>query len=310
MQHWALFSNQLFARGGGGGSGSGGGGGGIIMVGYLPMHALGAWFRRIHKKNEALFVAMQIVGWLTTLVYAVLLIVFLRGLGFLMAIGAPLGMGMGLYGWLGKLTQSKKTKAALMAAAAQDGAWDEAKLTARASDVFMQFQKDWSDFDTEAMKAYMTPSYQYHNALMLYSLQLAGRRNIVGNPQLNQVTVVGVDDSSDNSKDTVVIGIQAQAHDQLIDTSDNKTLFTDNHPFTEFWLFQRDTDGWRLDGIQQATASNWQRNSSLEQFATQNGYYFSLDMGWLMLPKRGQLFGDGKFGTSDINNHVIGLHNH
>jgi hypothetical protein len=37
--------------------------------------------------------------------------------------------------------------------------------------------------------------------------------------------------------------------------------------------------------------------------------YYSADWGWLLLPRRGKLFGAAKFGTSDINNHVIGLYN-
>jgi hypothetical protein len=37
--------------------------------------------------------------------------------------------------------------------------------------------------------------------------------------------------------------------------------------------------------------------------------FYSLDMGWLFMPKNGLLFRNGKFGKSDINNHVIGLYN-
>lgn len=64
-----------------------------------------------------------------------------------------------------------------------------------------------------------------------------------------------------------------------------------------------------LDHINQATADLEVINEQLRDFSAQNGYYYSLDMGWLFIPEHGQLFGEAKFGTSDINNHVIGLYN-
>src|SRR3982751_6788650 len=109
-----LHALPIFARGGGGGSGGGGDGGGFIaLIGYVPMHFVGAWFRRYKKDHAAVFDTLQIVGWAITVVYAVLLVVGLKGLGALAGIGAFAGMGAGLYGWLGKLKQSKQTKAAL-----------------------------------------------------------------------------------------------------------------------------------------------------------------------------------------------------
>lgn len=300
---------QCLARAGGGGSGSGGGGGGIILLGYVPMHFVGAVIRRRRQKQPVVFDLLRIGGWLLTVAYVLLLVVGLRGVGALAALGAPLGMGAGLYGWFGKLKQSKQTKVALQAAATQDGAWDESVLRARVAEVFSRFQRDWSNGDAEAMKAYLTPQYQYHNALMLYALQLAGRRNVVNNPTLTQSMVVHVQDEANDNEDTVVVGIEAAARDQLIETATQSVIFTDNAPFTEYWRFRRAGDSWLLDGIEPATASRWMANAPLEQFARSNGYYYSLDWGWLLLPRRGQLFDGAKFGTSDVNNHVIGLYN-
>ena len=155
----------------------------------------------------------------------------------------------------------------------------------------------------------MTPGYQYHNALMVHALMLAGRRNAVNSPTITQAVVTNVYDADNNDDDIAVVGINATANDQLIDTKSNSIIFTDNSPFTEFWRFKRSGDTWLLDGIQQATASIWRDNVELEIFATQNGYYYSQDWGWLLLPRHGQLFGDAKFGTSDVNNHVIGVYN-
>lgn len=300
----------LFARGGGGGSGSGGGGAGsgIIAIGYLPMHFIGAWLRRLKAKHQIAFDIFQVVGWLVALVYVIILIAALRSIGVLAGVGACIGMGAGLYGWYGKLKQSKRTRQALQSAALQDHAWDEATLLTRTAEVFQRYQTDWSNYDTEAMKAYMTPTYQYHASLIIYALQQAGRRNLVTNAQLQQSLITEIVDSPNNAEDVVVVGITAQADDRLIDSSNNKQLFRDTKPFTEFWRFRRRDNVWLLDGIQQATASHWMYNPGLERLAQQNGYYFSADWGWLLLPRRGQLFGKGKFGVSDINNHVIGVH--
>lgn len=299
----------IFARGGGGGSGGrGGGGGGIIAIGYLPMHFLGAWLRKKQQKHPLQFKVLQMGAWMIAVFYCVLLIVTLRGIGFIAAIGAPFGMGAGLYNWFSKLKQNKQTKASLAIAATKDSVWGEAALMSRASEVFGRFQSDWSNNDAEAMKAYMTPRYQYQNALMVSALQLAGRRNVVDSPVITQSVVVNLYDSNNDDEDTVVVGISATANDQLLEIQSNTVLFTDSSPFTEFWRFNRMGDTWLLDGIQQATASTWRDNPGLESFAAQNGYFYSQDWGWLLLPRHGQIFGDAKFGTSDVNNHVIGMY--
>ncbi len=64
-----------------------------------------------------------------------------------------------------------------------------------------------------------------------------------------------------------------------------------------------------LENIEQTTADYTTRSGSIKAFAAQNQLYYSLDWGWLLVPRRGVLFGASKFGTSDINNHVIGLYN-
>lgn len=297
-------------RSGGGGSSSGGGGGEsiIVLLGYLPMHYVGRWLRKHGDKNVA-SIAEQLIGWVIALVYAIFWIIIWGGIGFLIGVGALVGVGAGLYNWFSKIKQSSLVQGKLKVAAENDSAWNEETLLARASDVFQQYQRDWSAQNTEAMKAYMTPGYQYHAALLVYALKLSGRQNIVENPQISESLIAAVDDALDDAQDAVTVGITARATDRLIDKRDDKQLFTDTSEFTEFWRFRRQGTTWLLDGIQQATAAAWVHNPSLEQFAAQNGYCYSADMGWLLIPARGQLFGSAKFGKSDINNHVIGLYN-
>lgn len=308
-----LLPLEQLARGGGGGSGggsSGGGGGAIeIILGYLPMHFVGALFARVSKKNEALKVVLSVLGWLIAIAYAWLWILWWPILGWLIAIAALVGMPAGLYSWFSKLKQSSLVKGKLTQAAQNDSAWDEQKLLAMAKNTFMQYQQDWSAGNTAAMQAYMTPRYYNHASLLMYTLQLMKRKDSMGNVRIIEMVIMDMVDAADNTHDSFMVGVTATAHDQLIDQTDEKVLYTDNGVFTEYWRFVRSGNGWLLDTIQQSTANLNAVNSGLSQFATVHGYYYSVDMGWLFIPKRGQLFGGAKFGTSDINNHIVGLYN-
>ncbi|HET7630021.1 MAG TPA: DUF3137 domain-containing protein, partial [Candidatus Saccharimonadales bacterium] len=297
-----------FARAGGGGSSSGDGGSIIALVGYLPMHFIGAKLRKLGFNHE-IWIIFQVIGWIIGIAYALVLTWFLGGLGFLMAIGAILGTGAGLYNWFSLLKRSKKVTQALKSAAQQDAAWNETDIVARAKQVFYQYQADWSARNWQNMAGYMTPEYNRHSSLMVAALLQAHRLNLVDKPTINQMTVVNLHDSTVNSEDVVTVGLTAKADDRLVDDRDGKQLFRDASAFTEFWQFKRSGNDWILDGIQQATAAGWRHNAKLEAFARQNGYFYSLDWGWLLLPRRGRLFGKSKFGTSDINNHVIGIYN-
>ena len=144
---------------------------------------------------------------------------------------------------------------------------------------------------------------------MIYILQSMGRRDEMQDVQIQDAVVIGVNNDVDDSRDAFTIGITAQATDQLINTATDQEIFTDRKPFTEYWTFQRSGNTWLLGGISQATADPYALNGQLRDFAQKNGYYYSLDMGWLFIPQRGQLFGEAKFGTSDINNHIVGMYN-
>ena len=301
---------ENFARAGGGGSGSSGGGDGIfILLGFLPMQFFGGWCRKRFSRDPNKKTILIVTGWSVAILYSALWLILAGSFfGFGMIVAILFGMASGLYGLLGKLKPSKKLKADLSKAQAQDSAWNEESITSHAKDVFMKFQQDWSNLNAEAMKPYQTAQYQYHNALMIYALQLAGRKNIVSDITILKTILLDIHDDATNNNDTLIVGIEASARDSIVDTTSNKELFKTNDSFEEFWKFQRSGDTWLLDGIQQATEAMWPHNTELENFANSNGYYYSADWGWLLLPQRGQLFNKGRFGTSDINNHVIGLY--
>lgn len=303
-----LLPLEIFARAGGGGSSSGGDGGSgiIVLVGYVPMHFLGALLRR-GKSNEGLWVILQVIGWIVAVAYMIVLM-YLGFLGVLMAIGAFLGMGAGLYGWFGKLKRNKRVETAIKLAAQNDPAWDEQEIVTRTKEVFARYQADWSARQMDRLAEYMTPVYARHSQLMIAALLQGRRTNQVENPTVTDCVVVDMLNPEGTDSDIVTVGVQASATDKLIDDRTGKVLNTDKSPFTEFWRFRRSGNTWLLDGIQQATASYWVSNPTLESFASQYGYFYSLDWGSLLIPTRGQIFKGARFNTADINNHIIGLY--
>lgn len=293
----------LFARGGGGGSGGGGDGGSIlILIGYLP-----AYFttKTVNKKlgTSPAYIAGSVVGLLVTMVMFVLS----PGLGIITLFAAAFGVWQGTHDFMAKLLRkAKRAKKTLKHAASQDPYWQEANLEARVRQVFTEFQQDWSKFNLENMKNYLSPRYTTHIHLMMIALHQMGRRNEVTEPTIKQLQIVDAVDHADNEHDAFSVLIEASAHDTLIDTKTNETIFTDKSSFEELWHFDRENNSWMLEAIDQATADGMKKIPALESFAHERKMFYSLDWGWLLLPKRGQLFSKAQFGKSDINNHVIG----
>ena len=309
----------FFARGGGGGSGGGGGGGGgggsgggggifiIALAGYAPTHYFGKLLHR-YAANIIGLILMIII----TLGLASFFFFIFGSIWILAGIGALAGGPAGYFGWWSKagvaLKGSRKAKQVITTAAALDPAWDAVALDARVRSVFMQYQADWSNYNVESMKHYLTPANWQYNNLMLVALQQRQRRNLVEQSVIETTTVVEAIDAQDNTYDTVTFYVQAKANDNLVDTVTNSLLYTDTSTFEEYWRFTRTGDTWMLDHIEQATADILSVDSKVRQLAADNGYFYSMDWGWLLIPNRGELFKGGKFGTSDINNHVIGVY--
>ena len=307
---------ELFARAGGGGSGGGGGDGDgisfLALIGYVPAHGLGAFLRRkLPSESGAASLLAHVITWPLAIIWAIACFAMFGGgfFGFIVALGAIIGAPAGLFNWFSEvLKQSADVKRRLKRAAANDPMWDEAQLVDFAKQAFMRYQYDWSRQDTESMKQYMTEGYHYHASLFIYTLQLMQRTNTMEDIAIDETVVMQVHDDQNDANDRVTIGITAHAKDTLINTAANTAIFTDNNSFTEYWTFARSGSTWLLADIGQATADMDAYNNELAAFAARNKYCYSVDMGWLFIPERGQLFGQAKFGVSDINNHAVGLY--
>lgn len=310
-----IASNDLlfFARGGGGGSGGGGGGADSILflMGYIPPHAWGVWLRR-RLTDPALAIAC-LAGTLVAVTFWIFVaIIGFRGWGILLAALALAGGVGGYRGWGERyLKRIGKAKKDIAVAAQADPAWDLTSLQQGVQNTFMQFQADWSTFNIDSMRSYLTEPYWQHMSLVMAAIKLRQRRNDVQNPELiSAPEPTEVQDFSDNSGDRVTFMVKARANDVLIEQIDGQEtlLFQDKSIFTEYWRFVRSGSTWLIDGIMQETEDAYLARPEIESFAKDNGLFYSKDWGWLLLPRRGMLFSGGRFGKSDINNHVIGVY--
>lgn len=203
----------------------------------------------------------------------------------------------------------ERMRAQLAIASSSDALWSQDQLVEFVTKTFLLHQKDWSAFDVASMKTYMTPDYYHYTELMLAALKLANRQNQVDKITVNSVEIVSFEDYATNALDHFEATIVATVNDIINDTGDNTTVHMQTITATQTYKFVRSKNTWLFAGIDQATASQTTYNQALESFAKENAYYYAIDWGWLLLPRRGQLFGTGRFGTSDINNHIIGMYN-
>ncbi len=217
--------------------------------------------------------------------------------------------------WWIRRKRIRKAEARQKQAQANDPTWSDEAIEQRVTEVFHTFQKDWSDFNTENMKSYLTPRYQNHISLMLVALHQMGRRNEMKSVSLSKVTLFGVDDSEHDEHDRFNVEIKASAIDNLVDLRTGKVLHGNSSSFEELWHFEREGREWDLDSITQINRDDLivkydpKVDKKYLDFAEQNGFFYNADFGWLLMPLHGVLFSEASYGRSDINHHVIGLYN-
>lgn len=308
-----MLITEIMARSGGGGSGGGDGGGGeiIALIGYFPSYYLGKLIKKLLPRTAELVVSATFAA----LCSIVLLIIGITGGLFgtwfmiLVIIGIWAGWGAAFFGIMERLKKRQAAaRQAISTAALQDSAWNEESLLAHARQTFLQYQYDWSTFNTASIQTYTSPRYMAHSSLLLSALRELGRTNVMAQVEIKNSLIVGIHDDPDNARDSFEVAFEASALDQLVD-SNNTIIFKDTKPFIEYWHFIRSGESWLLDSIVQHTQDLSTANHSLRQFAENNHMFYSLDMGWLLLPSNGLLMSRGKLGTSDINNHVVGTYN-
>ncbi len=267
---YILSSSIVFARGGGGGS-SGGGGEGGSSGGSSGTGGVGG-----------------VLGIVQFIFYVIIIFTM---------IAIP---------WYIKKQKIKKATMLLKKAELQDPSWREDGLKKKVSEIFLKFQEDWSNFNIERMKGYLTEEYYKRMVLEMNVLKNENRQNSMEEVIINSLNLLEIVDEADNTKDSFTIEVNAQAVDSLNDLTNNHLLYRDTNPFTEYWNFVRQGGDWKLNLIKQSTEDEQEIEKDIVDFAKNNNFYYDPDFGWLMMPNKGVIFSSSNFETSDINNHVVG----
>jgi hypothetical protein len=232
------------------------------------------------------------------------------GMIFLLFI-AVVVVGAVIARWQAKKMAKKRTE--LLQALEETGAkepavWSTAELQQRIREVFLGFQKAWSDLDAEAMKDLLTDDYYRRAVLEISVLYNQKRLNLMEDVDITRVDFLSFTNAEGESGDQVRVLISARAKDTLKDIAADKILMSDRSDFHEYWTFRRESGLWKLALVEQTTASANFIEQPIADFAGRNGFFYDKDFGWLMMPNKGAIFSRSNFGSSDINNHVIGYY--
>lgn len=189
-----------------------------------------------------------------------------------------------------------------------DPKWNKEKLEMAARDIFMRFQKAWGEINIPEMAEILETDFNKRISLELSVLNNEGRRNITEITNIKSIDILKIENIEGDNGDSFLALISAKADDKLIELENNNVLFRDRSSFTESWSFVFQDGKWKLKEIRQATENFWSLNPYIKEFAEKNKFYYNPDFGWLMLPNKGYLFSQSRFGNTDINNHVIGYY--
>lgn len=319
-----------YARAGGGGSDEGSSGGEIIIaIGYIPSYYFGKFIKKMFPRKLELIIGTAGASLATIGIFLVFIAAPSFTSGYLLtliAIGIWLGWSAAFFGITEKIKKrAKLARAKLTKASQSDSAWNEQNLLQLSTNTFTTYQADFSRLLSNNLASYCTPRYAYHAYLMMRCLAELDRVNVIEDIVIESAHIVDLNDSEDNNEDYFTVAFSAGAKDTLIQKSSGAQLFTTKETFVEYWHFRRSGSTWLLDGIDQQDTQLWIHKqvgegsaahktkggdaNIFQDFASLNQMYYSKDMGWLFMPSKGILVKRGRFGISNIDDHVMGLHN-
>ena len=180
-------------------------------------------------------------------------------------------------------------------------------IRGEAKRIFEAYQADWTALNDKNIASYTTERYHTHASLMLELFKKLHRYNKVSNLKMRYVILNQPVNKETPLPTRLTVTFTFGGLDQVIDTSNNKVLYSANVTTAEeTWTFIYDGTTLKLDGISQPTESAPHLIRSLATFADENQLFYSPDWGRYALPSRGLIFGGNSMKISDINNHIIG----
>lgn len=200
----------------------------------------------------------------------------------------------------------RKAKQAIENASTRDPIWKEEKLVECAREIFLKFQNDWSNFNIDSMKVYLTNSYLEKIGLEMSILKNGYRQNLIKDIVIESIVIIDAADSEDDTLDIFSVEISAHSRNIIMNTERNSEIFVDNMGSIEHWDFVRDGDEWKLNFIRQTSDNVSLSDPKVESFAKRNNFFYDPEFGKLMKPIYGTIFSVYDFALSRIKNLVIG----
>ncbi|NVO04377.1 MAG: TIM44-like domain-containing protein [Bacteroidetes bacterium] len=217
-----IFIETLYARGGGGG-GSGGGGGG---AGGGGGHGGG------HGGNY---------GNHPTTIWDLIIYI-----GFIV-FGTFSGIVTTLLVW-----KSEFSKRILHKIAGADPMWNFEDMKLYARQTFYKIQDAWENRDIDRVKDIVTPELYDKYKIMLDDMKARGEKNIIGNMNITNTSLIGCQDYKDDSMDRYVTYIKGTILDYTILEPSNEIIKNPNKTeenFSDTYHFVRNGNVWLLEDI-------------------------------------------------------------
>lgn len=163
----------------------------------------------------------------------------------------------------------KKAQKDLQEALLQDSSWNIEWLKQVTRDTFMRYQSAWMDKDISWLRHLMT-KYYHEKASKVMQKQLNGKKNILKNIKIHQMNLISVKDKLGRDGDMFAMEVVASMIDYTVDENTwnfvSSTLSRGKNEsrsryesrakkqwerFTEYWVFMRYNNTWRLNNIKQ-----------------------------------------------------------
>lgn len=174
--------------------------------------------------------------------------------------------------WKNKKIKEKNAACEVLLAklALRDPVWEESRVVAAASSVFLDVEKAWVEQDLPRLRELLAPELYGVWEKEVMGLQEKGWTNRMDRLALGTVRVVEVRNARDDAKDSFTACMDAAAEDYTVDRSgavvgsnssdDDKRKAKQRsfEAFTEYWTFLRRGDAWILSAVDED--GEWSRS--------------------------------------------------
>lgn len=148
--------------------------------------------------------------------------------------------------------KNKKSNKSLILASNRDSIWNLEEIKKHTFDVFCKTQKAWENRSLGTIKSIISKELYGDLDEKISNLRKEGRKNILEEITVNQITLLSCIDFKDNTKDEFMVQIDGQMIDYTIDDKSLTIIENENKSmsgFTDCYQFIRKENKWILNKI-------------------------------------------------------------